>query len=226
MTKKDKIAWKLHSEATIDQFATDEVSLGPWTSYSLIHDPKHVCFVLSRYKFCAKLLAGKNKVLEIGSGDGIGVPIMAQSIKKLHCIDWDERNIQGNRRRLSMLKNVTYECLDITEQKPDDFYDAAISIDVLEHVEPTNEDAFIANICKALSTEGVLIIGTPNKTASVYATKRSDIQHINLKTAEELQLLGEKYFHHCFIFSMNDEVVHTGFYPMAHYMLALCVDKK
>jgi hypothetical protein len=30
-----------------------------------------------------------------------------------------------------------------------------------------------------------------------------------------------KFFHHVFIFSMNDEVVHTGFYPMAHYLLAL-----
>jgi hypothetical protein len=24
------------------------------------------------------------------------------------------------------------------------------------------------------------------------------------------------------VFSMNDEVVHTGFYPMAHYLLAVC----
>ena len=27
-------------------------------------------------------------------------------------------------------------------------------------------------------------------------------------------------------FSMNDEVVHTGFYPMAHYFFALCCGKK
>ena len=25
---------------------------------------------------------------------------------------------------------------------------------------------------------------------------------------------------------MNDEVVHTGFYPMAHYLFALCAGKK
>src|SRR5262249_47894355 len=34
--------------------------------------------------------------------------------------------------------------------------------------------------------------------------------------------LLEKYFAHVFIFSMNDEVVHTGFSPMAHYLFALC----
>jgi len=152
MSKSDKTSWKLHSEATIDQFAASEISLGPWSSYSLIHDPKHISFVLSRYKFCSKLLAGKDRVLEIGCGDGIGIPLMAQSVKQLHCIDWDERNIQGNLRRLSMLKNVTYEYLDITEQKPKDIYDAAISIDVLEHIEPSQEDAFLINICQTLST--------------------------------------------------------------------------
>jgi hypothetical protein len=29
-----------------------------------------------------------------------------------------------------------------------------------------------------------------------------------------------------FLFSMNDEVVHTGFYPMAHYLFAVCADRK
>lgn len=30
----------------------------------------------------------------------------------------------------------------------------------------------------------------------------------------------QRYFHNVFMFSMNDEVVHTGFHPMAHYLLA------
>jgi len=29
----------------------------------------------------------------------------------------------------------------------------------------------------------------------------------------------ERHFHNVLIFSMNDEVVHTGFYPMAHYFV-------
>ena len=35
-----------------------------------------------------------------------------------------------------------------------------------------------------------------------------------------------RHFHEVFIFSMNDEVVHTGFYPLAHYLFALCVGKR
>jgi hypothetical protein len=41
-----------------------------------------------------------------------------------------------------------------------------------------------------------------------------------------LKMLLELYFHNVFIFSMNDEVVHTGYYKMAHYLLALCVGKR
>ena len=35
-----------------------------------------------------------------------------------------------------------------------------------------------------------------------------------------------KFFHNVFIFSMNDEVIHTGFYPMAHYLWAIGVGPK
>jgi len=30
-----------------------------------------------------------------------------------------------------------------------------------------------------------------------------------------------RYFHQSFLFGVNDEVVHTGFYPMCHYLMAL-----
>lgn len=29
-----------------------------------------------------------------------------------------------------------------------------------------------------------------------------------------------------FLFSMNDEVVHTGYYPMAHYLIAVGIGPK
>src|SRR4051794_26970496 len=81
-------------------FANEEIPLGPWSSYSLVHDPKHMCFVLSRYKFCAKMLQGRQRVMEIGVGDGFGLPIMAQAVKQLVAVDWDQRSLDGNARRL------------------------------------------------------------------------------------------------------------------------------
>ena len=34
------------------------------------------------------------------------------------------------------------------------------------------------------------------------------------------------FFKHVFLFSMNDEVVHTGFEKMAHYLFVVCCAKK
>ncbi|MCI5632323.1 hypothetical protein [Helicobacter sp.] len=52
------------------------------------------------------------------------------------------------------------------------------------------------------------------------------MEHVNCKSGEDFKEFCKKYFHHVFVFSMNDEVVHTGFYPMAHYLFALCVGVK
>src|SRR5687767_3493547 len=84
-------------------FDTAEIPLGPWTSHSLLTDPKHMCFVLSRYKFCAKMLEGKEKVMEVGTGDGFGLPIVAQAVGHLYAVDWDDRLLDGNARRLAHL---------------------------------------------------------------------------------------------------------------------------
>lgn len=221
MDKESRVAWNLHIEATNDQFAVEEARLGPWTSYSLMHDPKHMAFVLARYKFCAKMLSGFGDVLEVGCGDGFGAPILAQEVGRLTCVDWEPRNIEGNRRRLTFLKNTQFAVKDISESPPQGEYDGIINIDVIEHLEPEYEARFMDNMVAALRPHGVMIVGTPNETASQYATHRSDHQHINLKTAANLKQLMLRYFHNVFVFSMNDEVIHTGYYPMAHYLFAV-----
>jgi hypothetical protein len=34
------------------------------------------------------------------------------------------------------------------------------------------------------------------------------------------------YFRNVFLFGMNDEVLHTGYYDMCHYLWALCSSPK
>lgn len=226
ITEETDLAWKCYEEGTDEQFLTPEINLGPWSSYSLMHDPKHMAFVLSRYKFCAKMLEGKKNVVEIGCGDGLGIPIIAQAVDHLHCIDWDIRNIEGCRKRLKHLKNVTYEQVDLNKNSIKGKYDAAFSIDVLEHVDPKLEKNFMNNILNFLETESTLITGTPNVTANAYATERSRVQHINLKSMKQLKELNNRYFKHTFMFGMNDEILHVGYAPMCHYIWSLGSEKR
>lgn len=145
-----KTTWNNYKDGTEGAFHNPEVPIGPWTSYNLMRDPKHNLFVLSRYKFCAKMLEGKDFVIEVGCGDGFGIPIMAQAVKRLHCIDWDERNLEGCARRLKHLKNVTYEKIDLNQTTVRSNADGLFSVDVIEHIELENEDRFMRNLCGLL----------------------------------------------------------------------------
>ena len=88
------------------------------------------------------------------------------------------------------------------------------------------ENIFLETIYSNLDAEGFCVIGTPNVTANQYASKMSQIGHVNLFSAERLTDLMRKYFYHVFLFGVNDEVVHTGFYPMCHYLMALGCGKR
>lgn len=94
---------------------------------------------------------------------------------------------------------------------------------MIEHLEPDTKKAFLENIHQALKPAGVCIMGTPNINANQYASEISKKGHINLKSAKTFRECLSPWFHNIFIFSMNDEVLHTGYYPMAHYFMALCL---
>lgn len=201
------------------QFAHEEVPLGAPSSYSLTTDPKHIAFVLSRYKFVAKMLEGKKRVMEVGSGDGIGLPIVAKAVGHVSCVDWDERHIRSIQRRLlKYYPNVSLHHHDLNASGIDLKVDAIYSIDVLEHVDPAKETTFMDRLVSCLPNNGVMITGTPNISASSYASPCSAIQHINLKSQKSLRELMEQYFENVFLFGMNDEVLHTGYAPMSHYI--------
>lgn len=217
-SRKDK---ELYKKSTNYQFEQAELALGPWTSYSLVNDPKHMCFVLSRYKFVCKMLEGKKTVMEIGAGDGFGLPIIAKSTEHVYAVDWDKRLVEGNARRLAHLNNVSHLHVDLNETSPGIVVDAAFMIDVIEHVDPAKQDIFMENILRCLKPNGVLIIGTPNTTASQYATHGSQLSHINLKDMKTLRELTEHYFENVFMFGMNDEMIHTGYAPMCQYIWSI-----
>jgi len=197
--------------------------LGPFTSHIWRTDPQHLGFLLARYKFCAKMLADKQQVLEVGCGDAFGTMVMLQYVKSIHGIDFEPLVIDAAKKRLADegVKDLKLSVLDITERPTEETFDAAYSLDVIEHIKPELEHAFIGNICRSLKGNAVCVIGTPNIAASGYATGASKEGHINLKGHKELKELVSEFFKNVFLFSMNDEVVHTGYYPMAHYLLAV-----
>ena len=222
-TKAAREAWAQEIDAA---FRLPPVVLGPGATHSMHTDPKHLCFVLSRYKLCAKLLAGKKKAVEVGCGDGFGLPLVAETVGELLAVDNEPRQIADNQTRLGFVKNCRFEVWDFVDKPHPERFDAAYSIDVIEHIDAVDERRLFANLIASLTDDAVAVVGTPNVEASRHSSRESQACHINLKSAGALRALMETYFVNVFIFSMNDEVVHTGYHPMAHYLMALGVGKR
>ncbi len=200
--------------------------LGIMTNQSWNEDPKRLVFTLSRYKFVAKMLSGCSNVLEVGCADAFGSRIVKQEIGALTVSDFDPIFIEDVESRMSEnwpMKTLLHDfLLSPTEEK----FDAAFAMDVLEHINSESEDIFISNVKNSLSNTGVLIVGMPSTESQKYASKASKLGHVNCKTAEELKETMQRHFQNVFIFSMNDEVVHTGFSRMSNYLIALCTYAK
>lgn len=92
---------------------TGRESLGPLASAAYRLNPRNLLFILSRYKFCAKLLEGKKHILEVGCGDAIGVPILLQCVDRITCVDMNKSIIEDDIRRFSGAKNVSFVCSTI-----------------------------------------------------------------------------------------------------------------
>ncbi|MEI6260701.1 MAG: class I SAM-dependent methyltransferase [Deltaproteobacteria bacterium] len=224
-----KIAVEPQNQIQFDTY--DEkggVVLGPYSSHIYRSDPRHLSFLLARYKFVSKMLQGKKKVLEIGCGDSFGTALILQTVESVHAIDIEPLVIEDNIKRIEYGgggQRCSYEVLDITASRPQDIFDGAFALDVIEHIPQEHEKVFMENIFASLTDDAILMIGTPNVTAKQYASPASAEGHINLKSEKTLRNLLKEYFYNAFIFSMNDEIVHTGYAPMSHYLMGVGVGK-
>jgi 2-polyprenyl-3-methyl-5-hydroxy-6-metoxy-1,4-benzoquinol methylase len=199
-------------------------TLGLMTNQVWHDDPRRLAFILARYKFVAKMLRGYHAVAEVGCGDAFATRIVQQEVDTVTPYDFDAVFIRDIQRRQSAKWPLPAQVHDILERPLPQRYDAIYSLDVIEHIPAEKEDAFIGNLGASLAGHGVLIIGSPSLESQAYASPQSKLGHVNCKSGHALKLLLERHFHTVFLFSMNDEVVHTGFYPMAHYLLAICSD--
>jgi hypothetical protein len=201
-------------------------SLGLMTNQVWYDDPRRLTFLLARYKFVAKMFSGRTNVGEVGCGDAFGTRVVLQEVPEVTVYDFDPAFIEDIQARHDARWPLMAEVHDIVASVLPRRHDALFSLDVIEHIAPSDEHKYLAHLCDSLTEDGLLIIGTPSLESQPYASPLSKAGHVNCKTSEELKALLEKYFTHVFMYSMNDEVVHTGFSRMANYLFALCAGPK
>jgi 2-polyprenyl-3-methyl-5-hydroxy-6-metoxy-1,4-benzoquinol methylase len=209
----EKEAWT----RVTDMLGNGSKTFGRHWSYNLRNDPKRLGFVLSRYKFAARMAAKNHSVLELGCSEGIGCPFVMETATRYVGVDLDQPAIETARNNFGSEK-CEFIFADFLGKQFGKFQ-AIISLDVIEHIHPDEEEKFFDTVYDNLEDDGICVIGTPNITSAPYASPASQRGHINLYDANRLAASMGKVFHNVFKFGMNDEIAHTGFDPMAHYLI-------
>jgi 2-polyprenyl-3-methyl-5-hydroxy-6-metoxy-1,4-benzoquinol methylase len=198
--------------------------LGRHWSFNLLSDPKRLGFVLSRYKFAAKMARRQKRILELGCSEGIGTPILAEFATHYTGVDMDASAIATarenwtNDKREFIEANFLGRCFGT--------FDSIVSLDVIEHIHREYEPLFFDTVAQNLGADGTCVVGTPNITSARYASIGSQLGHVNLYDAARLEAAMRTVFHNVFMFGINDEIVHTGYAPMTHYQMCLGCNKR
>lgn len=197
--------------------------LGKNTSAVFCSDPKMLGFSASKHKFIGKMLQNSNKVLEVGCMDGFGSAIVSSFVKQLVSIDFYKQHLEQAKTNIGPhFTNIDFRGHDILDGAVDGDFDAAYSLDVLEHIDPSQEDLYMRNVVDSLNDYGTFIVGIPSLKSQEYASEANKFAHINCKSAEQLKEFTSQYFRNVYSFGMNDEVLHTGYSPMCQYLINIC----
>ena len=138
---------------------------------------------LLAYLKAAELVSGN--VLEIGTGSGYGVEVLAPKAAQLTTIDKFSNSID-----FSVYDHVTFRQMNVPPFQgiEDNHFDFVVSFQVIEHIE--DDHAFVAEIHRVLKPGGKFIVTTPNIEMSITRNP----WHIREYTISELDvLLREKF---------------------------------
>jgi 2-polyprenyl-3-methyl-5-hydroxy-6-metoxy-1,4-benzoquinol methylase len=175
---------------------------------------------LARYKFVARLIKESDRVLEVGCGSGLGSIFLSQHCAHVTGLEVRTTEVE-EARAINRRQNVEFVVGDLFELEDAQKYDVVVNLDVIEHMPIEQGRELVASMARHLEPAGMLVIGTPSIYSYQYQSPLSQASHVKCYDQAELLSVVDNYFGRTLAFSMNDEVVHTGFAKMAWYYFVL-----
>lgn len=117
--------------------------------------------------FKAYVIAGDHvhgDVLEVGCGEGRGIPILLEHAKSFTAVDKLGDVLQDLRTKYPTGTFLSMNIPPLQELK-DNAYDSVVSFQVIEHIE--DDVLFLKEIHRVLKPGGVALITTPNRSMSL-----------------------------------------------------------
>ncbi len=125
------------------------------------HDPSEQV-IYNRCLYAYKAASGmvKGNIIELGSGEGYGIRLLAPLAEKYLAVDKFDTDISGH-------ANVEFrkQLLPSLQGIPDNSFDYAVTFQVIEHIQ--DDKYFISEIHRVLKPGGMLLLTTPNRPMSL-----------------------------------------------------------
>jgi len=139
---------------------------------------------LVAYNKASELIYGN--VLEVGCGEGYGIPLLAPKADKYVAVDKFQTNLD---EYVSQFPNVSFQQISVPPLPfEDETFDCVVTFQVIEHIE--DDILMIKEMARVLKKNGLLILTTPNIKMSLTRNP----WHVREYTVQELHELICKYF--------------------------------
>ena len=174
---------------------------------------------LARYKFAARMLAGRANVCQIGYGEQLGPDLVGAAVTSLVIYADKTEATPATLRKYQFDSAIKMQLHEIWRERPPASYDALYSFDALERVAPEYEDDAVRHMRESLSRESdVAIIGCPARTAELMGDVADNKYR---RGGLQLRSLISRHFDTVLMFSMVQDDIQAGLLPSADYFLAV-----
>jgi 2-polyprenyl-3-methyl-5-hydroxy-6-metoxy-1,4-benzoquinol methylase len=191
------------------------------TDVERFHDPEgadtiELVMHFHRYRIAAAW-AGGRRVLDVGCGDGYGASLLAGVAASVLGIERDETTVAAARAKYAAA-NLRFAG-DALESLPAGGFDLITCFEVVEHVDESEQQRFVAEFARLLAPGGVLLASTPNHEVKERQYARfPDWQnpfHVRELTRDEWTALLAERFAHVAIVPQAVEVASVVGVPVA-----------
>ncbi|HET8606463.1 MAG TPA: class I SAM-dependent methyltransferase [Gaiellaceae bacterium] len=146
--------------------------------------------VVLRYAAWTAARHERRAYLDVGCAMGFYVRRLAALGWDAHGVDLSEYAVaEGRRRGIANLSVAPAQALPFT----DGSFDLVTSIDVIEHLQPADAHAMVAELRRVLRAGGLCLVATPNFLTNRYwnvyaeAFEDRDATHVNYQSVESLR---------------------------------------
>jgi SAM-dependent methyltransferase len=145
-----------------------------------------------RYLWAEPLVQGR-RVLDLGSGEGFGAAILAQSAEEVIGLDVDPRTVEHSQLNYAR-DGLSFSVGSATDLSrfPADSFGAVVAFEMIEHLD--DHRSVLSEVARVLADDGILVISTPDRRLYTEASGARNEFHVHELSLDELSALLGEYF--------------------------------